>query len=122
MALDVDVLPAVDHDLVHAVVGQEVLERAEADRLVHDLLDERLGGEPGGPLGVELPDGRARGGGGLRADLLGALLRQVRVLQVERREDFLVHLLLERHRRMADRSARRPARACLPRQGLPAAA
>ena len=38
-ALDVDLARAVDHDLGHAVVAQQRLERSEADDLVGDLLE-----------------------------------------------------------------------------------
>ncbi len=41
-ALDPDVVRAVDHDLRHGVVGQHPLERAVAERVVEDLVDETL--------------------------------------------------------------------------------
>ncbi len=40
LALDVDPGRAVDHDLADRRVGQQVLERAEAERLVEHLLDQ----------------------------------------------------------------------------------
>ena len=40
VALDVDLVGAVDHDLGHGVVGQQRLEHAEADRLVDDAADQ----------------------------------------------------------------------------------
>ena len=40
-ALDVDLVEAVDHDLGDAVVGQQLLERPEAERLVEHLLAQQ---------------------------------------------------------------------------------
>ena len=42
VALDPDLVRAVDHDLGDRVVGQELLERPVAERVVGDLLDEAL--------------------------------------------------------------------------------
>ena len=42
LALDPDVVRAVDHDLGHAVVGEQPLERAVAERVVGDLVGEAL--------------------------------------------------------------------------------
>ena len=40
LALDVDLVDAVDHDLGDRRIVEQVLERAEAERLVHQLLDQ----------------------------------------------------------------------------------
>ena len=57
VALDVDLVGAVDHDLGHGVVGQQRLEHAEADRLVDDAADQprALGGREDRPLARDHP-------------------------------------------------------------------
>ncbi len=61
LALHPDVVGAVDHDLGHAVVGEEPLERAVAEDVVGDLRDE--------PVAVVARD----------ADLVGELRPDVRL-------------------------------------------
>jgi len=58
--LDVDRVGIHDHDLVHARVGEEPLERAEPQRLVCELADERVvvdrRGDPIGEASDDAPE------------------------------------------------------------------
>ena len=47
MALDVDEFVSIHHHLLHRRIGEQLLERAESDRLAQDQLAEAV---PRGPL------------------------------------------------------------------------
>ena len=95
LALDVDLMRAVDHDVGHALVVEQRLERAEADHVVDEEADDRL--QLGGvQLDLEVDDDLLDDLGDLLAQLLRAERRGDRDVDAlhEKRHDLLLDLHL----------------------------
>ncbi|MNQ94448.1 hypothetical protein D3C85_1099660 [compost metagenome] len=93
-ALDVDRLGPVDQDVRHRAVGQQRLQRAEAEHLVGDLLDDQLATGHADRRRMIVQQAQAD-----LADLLGCLgrLQAVEQRQVHDLEQLLVDLLAPLH-------------------------
>ena len=91
-ALDVDHRGAVDQDVGHARVAHQVLDRAETEDLVHDLVEQLLALELR-QRGALLPEQGFHPAQALRAQLRGR--HALGLDQVERVHQALVHARLE---------------------------
>ena len=95
-ALDEDAVGAVHHDLGDGVVREELLQRAEAERLVEDLPAELRGVHVAGEAVADLGEDRVDLLDRAAAQLLGADARRGEALDVEARDELLVDLALHR--------------------------